>query len=162
MHDSVMCVHEGRANVPRPNLRWPIFLGEIETHTRGCSNIEAFAPDRPGDYHATRCGARFASPETASTDLGEDAIVRAPMTSESGADEPSTPCRACGGPLQVAFDVEVLGDTKATYHQCARCRSLMALNPSWLDRSYATTLYPDPDTGALRRTLYVNRFIRRM
>src|SRR6478735_2390548 len=117
MHDSVMCVHEGRANVPRPNLRWAIFLGEIETHARGCSNIEGFAPDRLGT--TTRPAAAHDSPreETASTDLGEDAIVRAPMTSESGADEPSPACRACGGALRVAFEVEVLGDTKATYHQ---------------------------------------------
>jgi SAM-dependent methyltransferase len=84
------------------------------------------------------------------------------MTSESGLDEARTPCRACGGRVQVAFEVEVLGDTKATYHQCAQCHSMMVLDPDWLERSYATTLYPDPDSGALRRTLYVNRFIRRM
>jgi SAM-dependent methyltransferase len=38
----------------------------------------------------------------------------------------------------------------------------MVIEPHWLDRSYATTLYPDPDSGALRRTLYVNRYLRRM
>ena len=71
-------------------------------------------------------------------------------------------CRACGGSLRFSFDVKVLGDTPATYHSCMSCDSLMVLEPHWLERSYATTLFPDPDSGALRRTLYVNRYIRRM
>ena len=60
------------------------------------------------------------------------------------------------------FEAQVLGDTAATYHNCTKCDSLLVLEPHWLERSYATTLYPDPDSGALRRTLYVNRYVRRM
>lgn len=84
------------------------------------------------------------------------------MPAESTQDAPAAPCRACGATLRFCFDVEVLGDTKASYHNCSSCDSLMVLEPHWLERSYQTVLFPDPDTGALRRTLYVNRYIRRL
>ena len=71
-------------------------------------------------------------------------------------------CPACNGPLQKAFDITVLGDTNAVYHNCTACDSLIAVAPTWLERSYSTTIFPDPDTGALRRTLFVHNFIRRM
>jgi SAM-dependent methyltransferase len=84
------------------------------------------------------------------------------MPVESIQDLPVAACRACGGALRFCFEVEVLGDTTAKYHNCSVCDSLMVLEPHWLERSYQTTLFPDPDTGALYRTLYVNRYIRRM
>ncbi len=71
-------------------------------------------------------------------------------------------CPACNGPVQKAFEITVLGDTNAVYHNCTVCDSLIAVAPTWLERSYSTTIFPDPDTGALRRTLFVNNFIRRM
>ena len=71
-------------------------------------------------------------------------------------------CPACNGLLGKAFEITVLGDTNAVYHNCTACDSLIAVAPTWLDRSYSTTLFPDPDTGALRRTLFVHNFIRRM
>lgn len=76
--------------------------------------------------------------------------------------ELSPTCRACGADLEVAFEIQVLGDTQATFHRCVRCNSMMVVDPYWLERSYATVLYPDPDSGALRRTLFVHRVLRRL
>ncbi|MEI9935670.1 MAG: class I SAM-dependent methyltransferase [Pseudomonadota bacterium] len=84
------------------------------------------------------------------------------MLPKSIQEAPTPACRACAGELSFSFEVEVLGDTPAKYHKCRSCGSLMVLEPHWLERSYQTTLFPDPDTGALYRTLYVNRYIRRM
>ena len=84
------------------------------------------------------------------------------MSVERRESAPSAACRACGGPLRLSFEAQVLGDTAATFHNCTTCDSIIVLEPHWLERSYATTLFPDPDSGALRRTLYVNRYIRRM
>ena len=72
------------------------------------------------------------------------------------------PCRACGGSLERCFDSIVLGDVPVTYHRCVRCGSLMLPEPHWLDRSYSQVITPDPDFGALRRTLFVDRFLRRL
>ena len=91
-----------------------------------------------------------------------DAIVAPAMSVEKSESTPGAACRACGGLVRVSFEAQVLGDTAATYHNCTKCDSLLVLEPHWLERSYATTLYPDPDSGALRRTLYVNRYVRRM
>lgn len=71
-------------------------------------------------------------------------------------------CRACGGALSPAFDGIVLGDVPVTYHRCQRCGSLMLLEPHWLERAYSTVIVPDPDFGALRRTLFIDRFVQRL
>jgi len=71
-------------------------------------------------------------------------------------------CRACGGSFERAFEAEIMGELTVTYHRCVRCESLMLLDPDWLDRAYARDLVPNPDSGALRRTLFVSRFIRRL
>jgi hypothetical protein len=102
-------------------------------------------------------------PHRETSSASSSSVIVAPAMSVEKSDPASgAACRACGGPLRFSFDVEVLGDTAATYHNCTSCDSLMVLEPHWLERSYATVLYPDPDSGALRRTLYVNRYIRRM
>jgi hypothetical protein len=38
----------------------------------------------------------------------------------------------------------------------------MLLDPHWLERSYSQVFVPDPDCGSLRRTLFVDRFLRRL
>src|SRR5690348_5280255 len=93
----------------------------------------------------------------ASSPPTSNAIFADTMRIDESASAPSATCRACGGALRFSFDTVVLGDTPARFHHCSICDSLMALEPHWLERSYATILYPDPDSGALRRTLYVNR-----
>jgi hypothetical protein len=92
-----------------------------------------------------------------------------PMVSEEALGEPlSAPttqeiaCRACGGSLTPAFDAVVLQDVQVTYERCGSCGSLMLLNPHWLRRAYGTAFVPDPDFGALRRTLFVHRTLRRL
>ena len=72
------------------------------------------------------------------------------------------PCRACGGPLLRAFESTLLGDVPVLYGVCRQCRSLMLPQPTWLDRSYAQEIVPDPDTGALQRSLMVWRVTRRL
>jgi hypothetical protein len=71
-------------------------------------------------------------------------------------------CRACGGAVARAFEAEIMGDLQVTYTRCADCGSLMLLNPYWLDRAYSRVLMPDPDFGALRRSLFISRFVRRL
>jgi 2-polyprenyl-3-methyl-5-hydroxy-6-metoxy-1,4-benzoquinol methylase len=71
-------------------------------------------------------------------------------------------CPACGGALRKAFEITVLSDTRAEYHNCSECDSLSVVKPTWLDRSYAADPFPDPDEGALRRALFIHRVIRRM
>jgi hypothetical protein len=89
--------------------------------------------------------------------MGEEALP-----SRAAARAADAVCRACGGALQPAFDAVILQDVPVTYHRCRMCRSLMLLDPHWLGRSYSSTFMPDPDVGALRRTLFVNRVLRRM
>lgn len=72
------------------------------------------------------------------------------------------PCRICGGTLDSAFTGAVLGDVPVTYSLCTRCGSLLLPDPHWLDRAYASHPVPDPDSGMLRRTLFINRALRRM
>src|SRR6188768_1750333 len=72
------------------------------------------------------------------------------------------PCRACGGAVVRAFDSTVLGNVPVTYQRCVRCGSLMLLNPHWLERAYSQVFVPDPDFGAMRRTMFVDRFLRRL
>lgn len=80
--------------------------------------------------------------------------------------EPSTAsreaCRICGGGLRVAFAGAVLDGVPVSYHVCTRCHSLLLLDPHWLSRAYESPPVPDPDTGMLRRTLFVDRALRRM
>jgi SAM-dependent methyltransferase len=38
----------------------------------------------------------------------------------------------------------------------------MLLNPHWLGRAYSKVIVPDPDIGALRRTFFLHRFLRRL
>ena len=71
-------------------------------------------------------------------------------------------CRACGGALARAFDAVLLEEVSVTYQRCETCGSVMLLNPHWLDRAYSKVIIPDPDVGALRRTQFVHRFIRRL
>jgi 2-polyprenyl-6-hydroxyphenyl methylase/3-demethylubiquinone-9 3-methyltransferase len=89
--------------------------------------------------------------------IGEEALPRPVAVKGDDA-----VCRACGGALQPAFEAVVLQDVPVTYHRCRTCGSLMLLNPYWLGRSYSSTFMPDPDVGALRRTLFVHRVLRRM
>jgi SAM-dependent methyltransferase len=71
-------------------------------------------------------------------------------------------CRICGGQVAFKFSAMVLGDTHADYHECERCRSLTVLRPTWMERAYALRLTPDPDQGALLRTLFIHRALRRL
>lgn len=72
------------------------------------------------------------------------------------------PCRICGGPLTFRFSSNVLGNITANYCECGHCRSLVVPHPTWLDRAYSTHLVPDPDQGALLRTLFIFRAIKRL
>jgi SAM-dependent methyltransferase len=68
----------------------------------------------------------------------------------------------CGGALKPAFSITVLGRHEASFHLCQACRSLVVPAPHWLEEAYGTSLVPDPDQGALARTLFIHRCIRRM
>src|SRR5579859_4643103 len=89
--------------------------------------------------------------------MGEEALP-----SQVAANGTDAVCRACGGALQPAFDAVIFDDVPVTYYRCLLCRSLMLLDPHWLGRSYASTFMPDPDVGALRRSQFVSRVLRRM
>ncbi|GAC1654054.1 MAG: hypothetical protein NVS4B3_17680 [Gemmatimonadaceae bacterium] len=56
----------------------------------------------------------------------------------------------------------MLAKYAAHYHVCDRCRSLLVVAPHWLEEAYTTTFVPDPDQGALARTMFIHRCIRRM
>ncbi len=73
----------------------------------------------------------------------------------------SEPCRICGGRLLSAFEGLLLGDTPVLYGLCEDCRSLLLPEPTWLERAYNTAFSPDPDSGELQRTLFVQRVLRR-
>jgi hypothetical protein len=90
--------------------------------------------------------------------ITEEALGSAPTAPKN--DEVA--CRACGGSLTPAFEAVVLDEVTVNYERCETCGSLMLLNPHWLDRAYSKVIIPDPDTGALRRTMFVNRFLRRL
>lgn len=72
------------------------------------------------------------------------------------------PCRICGGPLATAFQGLVLDHIQADYHRCGQCASLVVPNPTWLAEAYSRSQVPDPDFGALKRSLFVHRALRRM
>lgn len=72
------------------------------------------------------------------------------------------PCRICGGALVFKFSSTVLGHVAVDYCECRQCRSLIAPFPTWLDQAYSIRLSPDPDQGALLRTLFIYRAIRRL
>lgn len=74
----------------------------------------------------------------------------------------SKPCRICGGGLLRAFEGLVLGKYTAEYQLCQSCHSLLVAAPSWLDEAYRVNLVPDPDQGALARSMFIHRCIRRM
>jgi hypothetical protein len=71
-------------------------------------------------------------------------------------------CRICGGTLQAAFTGTLLGDVAATYCVCARCHSLILPQPHWLERAYGPLAVADPDSGLLKRTLFIHATLRRM
>jgi SAM-dependent methyltransferase len=71
-------------------------------------------------------------------------------------------CCVCGKSLEPAFEVTLLGDTHATFQRCIACGTLQLPNPSWLDRAYAISWNPDPDTGSLMRAMAVHRILRRL
>jgi len=71
-------------------------------------------------------------------------------------------CRICGGALAPSFRGTVLGTVPVTYYLCQVCRSLIVPHPSWLDQAYGALPGPDPDVGALTRTLFVLNTLRRM
>lgn len=72
------------------------------------------------------------------------------------------PCRICGGSLHPHFEGQILGRHLVTYHLCAGCGSLIIPSPHWLEEAYAIRSHPDADQGALQRTLFIHRCIRRM
>lgn len=72
------------------------------------------------------------------------------------------PCRVCGGPLLESFEGELLGHVSVCYGQCAQCHSLLLPEPTWLEEAYGKVIVPDPDFGALKRTLFIHRCLRRM
>lgn len=72
------------------------------------------------------------------------------------------PCRICGGSLRSAFSGTVLGNVPVQYATCSQCHSLLLPSPTWLEEAYARKIIPDPDYGALSRTLFVHRCLRRM
>lgn len=74
---------------------------------------------------------------------------------------PLKPCRICGGSLRALFVKPVLGIELATFSICVSCRSLLVADPTWLEKAYATTFSPDPDSGELQRTLFIYRVLRR-
>lgn len=72
------------------------------------------------------------------------------------------PCRICGGDLQPSFKGKVLGDVEVQYARCLGCDSLLAPSPTWLEEAYSRKIVPNPDFGALKRTLFVHRCLRRL
>lgn len=82
--------------------------------------------------------------------------------STTPADPSAHPCRICGGSLVPAFQGVVLDHFTADYHRCSSCASLVVPEPNWLAEAYSRNLVPDPDFGALKRSLFVHRSIRRL
>jgi SAM-dependent methyltransferase len=75
---------------------------------------------------------------------------------------PMEPCRICGGRLDLAFEGTVLDTVPVHYARCLECHSLLLPSPTWLDEAYTRKIVPDPDFGALTRTLFVHRCLRRL
>lgn len=72
------------------------------------------------------------------------------------------PCRICGGVLRPAFKGTVLDSVPVQYALCRQCDSLLLPSPTWLEEAYARKIVPDPDFGALARTFFIHRCLRRM
>lgn len=72
------------------------------------------------------------------------------------------PCRICGATLRPAFPGTLLGDVAVTYCVCTHCHSLILPQPHWLERAYGPLAAVDPDSGLLKRTLFVHATLRRM
>jgi hypothetical protein len=87
---------------------------------------------------------------------------RAPAPDTLGPCAAGEACRICGGALRPAFPGTLLGDVDVTYCVCVHCHSLILPQPHWLERAYGPLAVPDPDTGLLRRTLFVHATLRRM
>ena len=77
-------------------------------------------------------------------------------------DAPMEPCRICGGRLGPAFEGTVLDTVPVHYARCRDCDSLLLPAPTWLEEAYARKIVPDPDFGALNRTLFIHRCLRRL
>jgi hypothetical protein len=75
---------------------------------------------------------------------------------------PKEPCRICGGTLQPAFEGTVLDTVPVQYARCTACDSLLVPSPTWLEEAYSRRIVPDPDYGALSRTLFIHRCLRRL
>jgi hypothetical protein len=71
------------------------------------------------------------------------------------------PCRICGGVLRPVFKGTVLGSVPVQYALCRQCDSLLLPSPTWLEEAYARKIVPDPDFGALTRTFFIHRCLRR-
>jgi SAM-dependent methyltransferase len=72
------------------------------------------------------------------------------------------PCRICGGGLRPIFQGQVLDSIPVQYALCDVCQSLLVPTPSWLEEAYARKISPNPDHGALLRTQFVHRCLRRL
>lgn len=74
----------------------------------------------------------------------------------------AAPCPICGGELRPAFEGRVLDRIPVVYQRCQGCRSLLLPEPHWLEEAYSVPRLPDPDQGALSRSMAVHRCIRRL
>lgn len=80
-----------------------------------------------------------------------------------GSPHPSEfPCRVCGGSLQGAFEGTLLGHIQVQYGRCVECDSLVLPDPTWLNEAYSKVIVPNPDHGALSRTHFIHRCLRRL
>lgn len=75
---------------------------------------------------------------------------------------PNEVCRLCQQALRPAFTGTLLGDVQVTYCVCTGCHSLILPQPHWLERAYGPLAVTDPDTGLLKRTLFIHATLRRM
>lgn len=75
---------------------------------------------------------------------------------------PMEPCRICRGRLRPSFESAVLDTVPVQYARCLACDSLLLPSPTWLEEAYTRKIVPDPDFGALTRTLFVHRCLRRL
>ena len=99
-----------------------------------------------------------------SSTLGSGTMVLPPWSPMDSPREaaPMEPCRICGGGLRPAFEGIVLDTVPVQYARCTECDSLLLPSPTWLEEAYARRIVPDPDFGALNRTLFIHRCLRRL
>lgn len=72
------------------------------------------------------------------------------------------PCVFCGGGLAPAFTGVVMESIPVTYFRCGACQSLQLPDPHWLPQAYGQKIVPDPDQGAVNRSTFLHRIIRRL